>query len=100
LQRLPWSLQFRACIERLAKCIDLATAAMKNWLSHIKSVEVGLVSGLGVAVHLWAALLRRLERWLPAQYYSGDHLHPNNAGYAAIAASVDLSPFRRSPSLR
>jgi lysophospholipase L1-like esterase len=25
-----------------------------------------------------------------AEYDKGDHLHPNDAGYAAMAASVDL----------
>jgi lysophospholipase L1-like esterase len=28
------------------------------------------------------------------QYDSGDHLHPKDAGYAAMAASIDLSLFR------
>jgi lysophospholipase L1-like esterase len=32
-------------------------------------------------------------RLLPA-YDSGDHLHPNDAGYAAMARSVDLSLFK------
>ncbi len=31
-------------------------------------------------------------RFLPA-YDSGDHLHPNDAGYAAMAASIDLRLF-------
>lgn len=31
---------------------------------------------------------------LLADYDSGDHLHPNDAGYAAMAAAVDLSLFR------
>ncbi len=30
---------------------------------------------------------------LPA-YDSGDHLHPNDAGYQAMAAAIDLAPFR------
>jgi lysophospholipase L1-like esterase len=30
-------------------------------------------------------------------YDSGDHLHPNDAGYAAMAAAVDLRLFRASP---
>jgi lysophospholipase L1-like esterase len=29
-----------------------------------------------------------------AKYDSGDHLHPNDAGYAAMAGSIDLSLFR------
>ncbi|MFD9739445.1 SGNH/GDSL hydrolase family protein [Umezawaea sp. NPDC059074] len=33
------------------------------------------------------------ERLLPA-YDSGDHLHPNDAGMAAMAAAVPLKPFR------
>jgi lysophospholipase L1-like esterase len=33
-------------------------------------------------------------RLLPA-YDSGDHLHPNDAGYEAMARAVDLSLFRR-----
>jgi lysophospholipase L1-like esterase len=32
-------------------------------------------------------------RMLP-RYDSGDHLHPNDAGYAAMAAAVDLALFR------
>jgi len=33
---------------------------------------------------------------LPA-YDSGDHLHPNDAGYQAMADAVDLSLFRADP---
>jgi len=32
-------------------------------------------------------------RLLPA-YDSGDHLHPNDAGYKVMADSIDLSLFR------
>jgi lysophospholipase L1-like esterase len=32
-------------------------------------------------------------RFLPA-YDSGDHLHPNDAGYQAMANAIDLSLFR------
>jgi lysophospholipase L1-like esterase len=32
-------------------------------------------------------------RFLPA-YDSGDHLHPNDAGYAAMGRAVPLSLFR------
>lgn len=32
-------------------------------------------------------------RFLP-QYDSGDHLHPNDAGYQAMAAAIDLSIFK------
>ncbi|HEU4579903.1 MAG TPA: SGNH/GDSL hydrolase family protein [Polyangiaceae bacterium] len=31
---------------------------------------------------------------LPAEYDSGDHLHPNDAGYAAMADAVDAELFR------
>ena len=34
-------------------------------------------------------------RFLPA--YDGDHLHPNDAGYAAMAQSIDLGLFRATP---
>ena len=34
-------------------------------------------------------------RMLPA-YDSGDHLHPNDAGYQAMANAIDLSLFRPS----
>jgi lysophospholipase L1-like esterase len=34
------------------------------------------------------------ERFLPA-YDSGDHLHPNDAGYAAMANAIDLRLFRK-----
>jgi lysophospholipase L1-like esterase len=33
--------------------------------------------------------------FLPA-YDSGDHLHPNNAGYQAMADAIDLSIFQPS----
>lgn len=33
------------------------------------------------------------DRMLPA-YDSGDHLHPNDAGYKAMAAAIDLALFR------
>jgi len=33
------------------------------------------------------------DRMLPA-YDSGDHLHPNGAGYKAMAASIDLDLFQ------
>ncbi len=33
-------------------------------------------------------------RMLPA-YDSGDHIHPNDAGYAAMAQSIDLEVFKR-----
>ena len=39
----------------------------------------------------------RPDRLLPA-FDSGDHLHPNNAGYRAMAAAVDLRRFTPSPS--
>jgi hypothetical protein len=34
----------------------------------------------------------RPDRLLPA-FDSGDHLHPNDAGYKAMAASIDLRLF-------
>lgn len=34
------------------------------------------------------------DRFLPA-YDSGDHLHPNDAGYRAMGESIDLALFRR-----
>jgi lysophospholipase L1-like esterase len=36
---------------------------------------------------------------LPA-YDSGDNLHPNDAGYQAMADAIDLSLFSRRPSVR
>jgi lysophospholipase L1-like esterase len=33
-----------------------------------------------------------------AEYDSGDHLHPNDAGYKAMADSIDLSIFRENAS--
>lgn len=30
---------------------------------------------------------------LSPKYNSGDHLHPNDAGFAAMAAAVDLALF-------
>lgn len=38
-------------------------------------------------------------RFLPA-YDSGDHLHPGDAGYRAMAESIDLALFRAPPSHR
>jgi lysophospholipase L1-like esterase len=37
-------------------------------------------------------------RFLP-QYDSGDHLHPNDAGYRAMAESIDLSLLKTAPAL-
>jgi hypothetical protein len=31
---------------------------------------------------------------LAARYDSGDHLHPNDAGFAAMAAAIDLRVLR------
>ena len=31
---------------------------------------------------------------LRARYDSGDHLHPNDAGYAAMADAIDLGLFK------
>lgn len=44
----------------------------------------------------FAACLEDPERpgYLAAEYNSGDNLHPNPAGYAAMAACVDLELFR------
>ena len=33
-------------------------------------------------------------RFLP-MYDSGDHLHPNDAGYKAMADAIDLSQFKK-----
>ena len=38
------------------------------------------------------------DRLLPA-FDSGDHIHPNDAGYKAMAAMVDLQLFKRGPRL-
>ena len=38
----------------------------------------------------------RPDRLHPA-FDSGDHLHPNDAGYAAMAAAVDLRLFAAAP---
>jgi lysophospholipase L1-like esterase len=39
------------------------------------------------------------DRFLPA-YDSGDHLHPSDAGYEAMADAIDLSLFRRAAPAR
>jgi lysophospholipase L1-like esterase len=36
-------------------------------------------------------------RYLPA-YDSGDHLHPNDAGYQAMANAIDLALFKGAPA--
>jgi len=36
------------------------------------------------------------QRYLPA-YDSGDHLHPNDAGYAAMANAINLALFILPP---
>jgi lysophospholipase L1-like esterase len=36
----------------------------------------------------------RPERLRP-EFDSGDHIHPNDAGNAAMADAIDLSPFER-----
>jgi len=33
---------------------------------------------------------------LNPDYDSGDHLHPNDAGYQAMADAIDLSVFQRN----
>ncbi len=38
-------------------------------------------------------------RFLP-EYDSGDHLHPNDAGYRAMGEAIDLGLFTASPGLR
>jgi len=42
----------------------------------------------------------RDPRKLRADFDSCDHLHPNDAGYQAMAAAVDLALFEQAPSLR
>jgi lysophospholipase L1-like esterase len=37
------------------------------------------------------------DQMLPA-YDSGDHLHPNDAGYQAMANAIDLTLFQPVPS--
>ena len=37
-------------------------------------------------------------RFLP-QYDSGDHLHPNDAGYRAMADAIDLSLFKATQAV-
>jgi lysophospholipase L1-like esterase len=37
----------------------------------------------------------RHRAWLSTRYDSGDHLHPNNAGHAAMARAVKLTLFTR-----
>ena len=32
-----------------------------------------------------------------SQYDSGDHLHPNDAGYQAMANAIDLALFKAAP---
>jgi lysophospholipase L1-like esterase len=32
---------------------------------------------------------------MAAQYDSGDHLHPNSAGHAAMARAIDLTMFSK-----
>ena len=39
------------------------------------------------------------KMFLPA-YDSCDHLHPNDAGYKAMAESIDLALFKTGPSTR
>jgi lysophospholipase L1-like esterase len=34
-----------------------------------------------------------------AQYDSGDHLHPNDAGYKAMGEAIDLAVFRAAPTV-
>ena len=37
-------------------------------------------------------------RFLP-QYESGDHLHPSDAGYRAMADAIDLALFKAAPTV-
>ena len=44
----------------------------------------------------WAlALLGRATARLEAEFDPGDHLHPNDAGYEAMAAAIDVSVFTK-----
>lgn len=37
--------------------------------------------------------------WLLSQYNSGDYVHPNDAGYKAMADAIDLGLFSKSVSI-
>ena len=67
---------------------NAARAAVNNWIRS---------SGAFDAVIDFERVMGdpdRPDRLLPA-YDSGDHLHPNDAGYRAMAAAVDLRLFAR-----
>ena len=61
--------------------------AVNEWIRHIGTYD---------AVIDFDAAIRdpaNPKRMLPA-YDSGDHLHPNDAGYQAMANAVDLKLFQ------
>jgi lysophospholipase L1-like esterase len=60
--------------------------AFNDWARHSKAID-GVID-FDAAVRDPTHPSRIL-----AQYDSGDHLHPNDAGYQAMADCVDLSPF-------
>ena len=52
-------------------------------------------AGLFDAVVDFDAVLRdpRRPQRMRAEFDSGDHLHPGDAGYQAMAAAIDLAPM-------
>ncbi len=69
---------------------EAARQAVNRWIRSAQAAD---------AVIDWDAALRdpaRPARLNPA-YDSGDHLHPNDAGYRAMAAAIDLHAFARGP---
>ena len=68
---------------------DKVRMAVNDWIRH---------SGVFDGVADFAKATRdpnNPQRFAP-QFDSGDHLHPNNAGYKAMADSIDLSLFTKS----
>jgi len=67
---------------------ELIRAAVNDWIRHSGSFD---------AVIDFDAVLRdpSQPRRLSASYDSGDHLHPNDAGYRAMAAAVELHTLFR-----
>lgn len=87
LEGTPFAGHYSPAKERLRQTLN-------GWLRTV---------GLFDAVVDFDAVLRDPQRpqRMRAEFDSGDHLHPGDAGYRAMAAAIDIAPFQRGdPSCR
>lgn len=75
-----------ATVPTHAEATEANRKAVNEWIRHSQAYD-GIVD-----FDLATCDPAHPQRLLPA-YDSGDHLHPNAAGYKAMAAAIDLSLF-------